>query len=122
MKRTRKQEREYWLLSRSEQARFSRARNEVPMEEVFDATDEEAKELCAGIRKWLAKGDFCEIWVKVLVYFRDTEAIDVLESCLQRYKERQPEAKRIGGDFSPWIAMLKDAIKKLKKAAKEADA
>ncbi len=115
MKRTRKQEHDYWLLSNAEQARFSRARNEVPLEEVYDATEEEAAEICANIRKRLARGEFYEIWVKVLVYFHDTDAVEVLTSCLQRYKERQKEVKHIGGDFAPWIRLLKDAIKQLER-------
>ncbi len=115
MKRTRQEERDYWLLSNAEQAKFSRARNEIALEEVYDATEEEAAEICAEIRKGLAKGDFYEIWVKVLVHFHDTEAVEVLQSCLRRYQERQKEVKRIGGDFSSWIHLLKDAIKLLKR-------
>ncbi len=115
MKRTRKEDRDYWLLSKAADARFFRARNEVPLEEVYDATEEEAAEICAEIRKGLAKGDFYEIWVKVLVYFQDTDAVEVLTSCLRRYQERQKEVKRIGGDFSSWIRLLKDAIKQLER-------
>lgn len=114
MERTRKEERDYWLFSKSDWATFARARNEVPLEEVADATAEEAAEICAEIRKRLAQGDFYELWVKVLVYFHDTEAVETLEACLQRYKARHREAKRAGGGFTSWIQLLEDAIEQLK--------
>lgn len=115
MQRTRKEEREYWLFSKADQPTFARARNDVPLNEVFDATEEEAKEICTRIRKELEGGEFCELWINILVYFNDTSAIGLLETLVKQYKEKHRTAKRIGGGFSPWIRLLKDAIKHLKR-------
>lgn len=118
MERTRKEERDYWLFSKSDWATFARARNDVPLEEVADATAEEAAEICAEIRNRLAKGDFYELWIKVLVYFNDTSALEILQDCLQRYKEKQRVLKRQGFTFEEEVRLLKEAIKQLNRAAK----
>ncbi len=115
MECNRKEERDYWLFSKTDHSTFARVRNEVPLDEVFDATEEEAKEICAKIREELEHGEFYEIWIDILVYFNDTSALDVLQKLELHYKEKHRDAKRFGGDFTSWVRLLEDAIKHLKR-------
>ncbi len=115
MERTRQEEREYWLFSKATGAAMARCRNEVPLEEVMDATAEEAAAICAKIREQLAAGEFYEIWIEVLVYFHDTSALPALQQCLKTYKERRRLRKRFGGGWTPYIRLLRKAIRELKR-------
>ncbi len=115
MERTRKEERDYWLFSKAVDPTFARARNDVPLDEVFDATEEEAIEICAKIRKELERGEFYELWINVLVYFNDTSALDILQKLVKHYKEKQRVFKREGVSCKIELRLLKDAIKHLKR-------
>ena len=105
----------YWLFSDADQPRFARARNDIPPDIVSGVTDEEAEQICAKTRERLESGKFYEIWVKVLAFFNDKSALELLRKLEQYYQEKDRIAKRFGGGYSPWIHTLKEAIKHLER-------
>jgi len=98
----------YWLFSKSTEAGMCRCRNEVPLGVVGNLNEQEAAAVCEKIRKGLESGHFYDIWVYVLVYFKDTSALPVLEACVKRYKA-------LDRDAAYEIRALKDAIRYLKR-------
>ncbi len=111
----RKKDAEYWLFSRAELPTLARCRNDIPLDIVYDCTEEEATEICSKIRKRLKRKEFHEIYIKVLVYFNDTSALDLLEELVAYYKERHCVFKREGISCEIELRLLKDAIKHLKR-------
>ena len=105
----------YWLLSRAELPTLARCRNDIPLNVVCDVTEEEAAEICAEIRKRLQNQEFYEIYIKVLVYFKDTSALDVLKELVKYYKEKERVFKRKGITCKIERRLLKAAIKHLKR-------
>ncbi len=113
MEHARIEEIDYWLFSNSDSPRFARCRNEVPIELVHDTTPEEAEWICAKIREKLANKEFHEIYVKILIFFNDKTSLPILRELHGYYIKKHRVAKQIGGGFTPWICLLKDAIKHL---------
>ena len=106
----------YWLFSKSDNAAWARSRNEVPVEIVHGCTKEEAAEICAKIRSRLAEKDFKYVYIKILVYFNDVIALELLKELRKHYKERRRALKREGMDcWKHELAMIKDAIHHLKR-------
>lgn len=103
----------YWLFSEDATPRFARARNDVPYNIVRQLKDEEKDLVRKKIHERLHHGFFSELYVIILVYWRDKEAIPLLKEQLKNFKIRN---KGKNCDFSSWITLCKDAIKRLEKS------
>ena len=106
----------YWLFSKSDNAALARCRNEVPVEIVHGCTAEEATEICAKIRSRLAEKDFQYVYIKILVYFNDVIALELLKELKKYYKQKRRLLKREGMDcWKHELATIKEAICHLKR-------
>ena len=93
-----------------------RAEAEVWRKKIISDAKEEAAEICAKIRSRLAEQDFQEVYIKILVYFNDVIALELLKELEKHYKERRRALKREGMDcWKHELAMIKDAIHHLKR-------
>ena len=103
----------YWLFSDDVTPRGARARGDVPYTIVDQLNEDEKKYVKEQIHERLAANQFYTMYVIILVYWKDKEAIPLLKQQLENYKIRN---KGANCDFSYEIDIYKDAIKKLKKA------
>ncbi len=102
----------HWLFSKNTDAAFFRARMEVPYTLVDWLNDEEKELVKQRIYERLEAGDFEEIYVIILVYWKEKKAIPVLKDYLKDFKMRY---KSSHGHFSYEIRLCKDAIRILEK-------
>lgn len=111
---------DYWLFSKTHEARTARAMGDVPIEMVEGVTATQANEICANIRKRLDDpcfnhANYDAIYVKLLVRFNDTSALDRLIEWKEHFEERHRRQIPPGCDWSTEIRLLEDAITHLKR-------
>ena len=101
----------YWLLSDDSQSSFARSRMEVPFFLVNQLNDGEKERVRKEIHDRLAADRFVPLYIVVLVYWKDKEAIPLIKQHLHNFRVRD---KAPYCDFSFEIKICKDAIKLLK--------
>lgn len=100
----------YWLFSDDVSPRVARARNDVPYIIVDGLNDKEKELVKQQIYERLKAGDFKEIYVVILVYWKEKTAIPLLKHYAKDFKIRN---KAPHCDFSFEIRLCQDAIKML---------
>lgn len=102
----------YWLLSDDPQSSFARSRMEVPFFLVDQLSEEEKKQVRKEIHERLAADRFASLYIVILVYLKDKEAIPLMKHHLDNFRIRN---KAPHCDFSGEITLCKDAIRLLQK-------
>ncbi len=118
MDRTSKEAFEYWVLSDAKEAQFSRCRGEFPFETICDVSDEDIDWICSSIRERLENGNYYRIYVSILAFFHDRNAIAVLTKSIHDFKEKCRFTDHARKSFTAEIRYLKHAIRYIKRGNK----